>query len=127
MGLAYRLTFILPPALGLVPAGRHQPCLHGCVLDVSGRDIAGDVRAPLVTVTGLSREQVFEQARRFLKVHGKGCGPMAFSANLTSPCGHIDKWAVSLNSGVTFAPTALGADVDPPPLLRGLIIPLPVR
>jgi hypothetical protein len=106
MGLAYRLTFLLPPALALVPAGRHSPCIAGCVLVI-------EADRPLVVLTGPSREQVFEQAGRFLKVISKGAGPQTIAAVLESPCGRRDGWSIAINARVVFAPTALGVDIFP--------------
>ena len=65
------LTFTLPRAFGLVPSGRHQPCLHGCVLRVE---------KSLVRIEGPSRASVIEQALRFVRVHarrGMVCPPIA--------------------------------------------------
>jgi hypothetical protein len=56
---AHRLTFLLPPTMQLrVAQGRHQPCLHGVTLFVRGT---------LVSIEGPSREQTFDQVKRFFR------------------------------------------------------------
>lgn len=101
----YRLTFRLPLVLHLsVQKGRHSPCLHGCVLNIDDRFQA--------TIDGPSRDQVFEQARRFLLVAGKGHGPMAMTGVLASAHGGRDSWSIVVNSAVTFSPTSLPPDID---------------
>jgi hypothetical protein len=57
------LSMDLPKAFGLVPSGRHQPCLHGCVLHVKQNH---------VSLSGPSRDSVIEQALRFVRVHARG-------------------------------------------------------
>lgn len=55
-----RLTFTLPPTLALLaPSGRHCPCLMGCLVTVG--------RNGYVVVDGTCRENVFEQAARYLR------------------------------------------------------------
>lgn len=105
---AYRLTFLLPGLLALkVLPGRHQPCLHGCVLTVEslGR----------VVVTGRSREQLFEQTRRFLRVVAKGAGPLAIASVLETPLRHApsgrDGWSIIVGADVAFSPTSLKPDI----------------
>jgi hypothetical protein len=72
-----RLTFLLPDIMVLrAQPGRHCPCLHGCVLVVDRRG--------LVTIEGPSREQVFDQARRFLRTIIKGLPPTSIAAVLTT-------------------------------------------
>jgi hypothetical protein len=83
----YVMTFIIPAKLlgegpGLIPLGRHQPCLHGCRLDVE--------RGGLVRLIGPSRERVFEQVERFFRImrrreHGRGCEPVEIPAILETP------------------------------------------
>ena len=62
------ICFQLPKAMGLIPSGRHQPCLHGCVLTVGSIGLSES----LVRIDGPSREQVIEQALRFVRVHARG-------------------------------------------------------
>lgn len=111
MSATVRLTFLLPPALGLVPPGRHQPCVHGCVLKIAP--------GGLVSIEGPSREQVFEQTRRFLRLQAKGRPPMTIAATLYTPVeivrGGPDPWTIIVNAEIAFAPTARGADVHPLP------------
>lgn len=101
----HRLTFTLPDCLALLaPSGRHQPCVHGVVLNVE--------RGGLVQLEGPSRERLFEQAARFLRVLAKGRPPLTIAANLWTPGlggqGGHDGWTITVNAGVSFAPTALG-------------------
>ena len=110
---AYRLSFMLPASVFLgVQPGRHQPCLHGCLLTVAP--------AGLVTITGPSRQSVFDQAARFLRVHCKGCGPQSIAAVLVSPPVYCpagrDSWSIIVGASVAFAPTALGAEIPPLPI-----------
>lgn len=96
----YRLSFLLPATLVLrAMPGRHQPCLHGCVLRVD--------RGGTVTVEGPSRPRVFEQAARFLRMVAKGMPPVAIAAWLASPCDRRDGWQIIVNAEVSFAPTAI--------------------
>lgn len=101
----YRLTFLLPDRLAFaVPVGRHQPCLAGCVLDVD--------RAGLVSIFGLSREQIFAQCRRFMRLVARGHGPLSIAAVLTSPLPPgRDAWQIIVGADVAFAPTGLEVDV----------------
>ena len=95
----YRLTFLLPSRLLLMAQpGRHQPCLHGCVLTVE--------RGGLVTVTGLSKEKVFDQAGRFLKIICKGHGAVSLAATLTQPAGR-DGWSIIVGAKVAFSATSI--------------------
>ena len=95
----YRLVFLLPSRLILmVQPGRHQPCQHGCVLVVD--------RGGLVTVTGPSREEVFDQAGRFLRLACRGHQPVALAATLTQPGGR-DGWSIIVGAKVAFSPTAI--------------------
>jgi hypothetical protein len=97
----YRLTFLLPPALGLMARpGRHSPCLHGCVLTIE-RDL-------LVSIDGPSRERVFDQAQRFLRVVTKGIAtPNPIAAWLCSPCGRRDGWSIIIRAEIAIVPTLI--------------------
>lgn len=101
----FRLIFLLPDQLAFaVPAGRHQPCLHGCVLAID--------RLGRVTISGPSRERVFDQASRFLRIHSKGKVPMSIAAQLVTPTGAFggpatDKWSIAVNAEVAFTPSAM--------------------
>jgi len=104
----WRLSFILPDNLyRSVPRGRHAPCLHGCLLTVHG--------AGLVSVEGISREVVFEQAQRFLRVNGRGQGRLAIDATLTVLGDEAakERWLLSAGRARQFAPSQ--------PLLPGLV------
>lgn len=109
---AFRLTFLLPPVLGLLVApGRHQPCLHGCLLEID--------RAGLVAIEGPSRERVFEQATRFLRVNGKGRPPYSVTATLSSPHpSGRDGWSIIVGAEIAFSPTALPPEIMPAELER---------
>lgn len=109
----FRLTFLLPPTV-LAPIGRHQPCLAGCVLHFRPAGVA--------EIEGPSREQVFEQARRFLRVHLKNRPATSIAATLWTPVPDRfgrpiprgDGWQIIVNSEIAFSPTALPADVEQP-------------
>jgi hypothetical protein len=74
----YRLTFTLPRTVSLLAQpGRHQPCVAGVVLMVE--------RCGLVTIEGPSRESLFEQARRFMRVINKGRPPLEIQAWVQGP------------------------------------------
>jgi hypothetical protein len=124
MSDAYRLYFMLPDSIAwAVPSGRHQPCLHGCVLEVS--------RTGLVTIEGPSRERVFDQARRFFRVHAKGHPPASIGAVLCSPRGGLsvhavdppvrvrrparDGWSIAVGADVVFSPSPV-IDIGAPEL-----------
>jgi hypothetical protein len=105
----YRLTFTLPPALRLgVLIGRHQPCLHGCVLWVSATfEIA---------IEGPFRARVFDQARSFLTVHARGHGECSIRALLKSPGpgrGQDTIWIVT-GAEVSFSTTPIEPDISSP-------------
>lgn len=116
MADAHRLTFQIPNIMLLaVPVGRHQPCLAGCVLIVGP--------SGLVSIEGPSRDRVFDQARRFFRVHARKLPAFQVAAHLAPPRAHhsrsglvtiADCWTIAVNSDVTFAPTGLGADLSPP-------------
>lgn len=102
----YRLAFLLPPALVLLAQpGRHQPCLHGCVLKVSTYG--------LVLIDGPSRERVFEQASRFMRVVAKGRPPLSIPATLRAPCSRRDGWSIIIGADVAFSPTSLSPHMAP--------------
>ena len=106
----FRLTFLLPVELGLVVApGRHCPCLHGCVLIIE--------RSGLVAIEGPSRERVFAQADRFLRVNSKGRPAYSVCATLESPAfadggrGGRDGWSIIVGAEIAFSPTALRPEI----------------
>lgn len=108
----FRLTFMLPPALGLIAPGLHLPARDGCQVRVD--------RSGLVHCTGGSRRQVFEHTSRFLRSIGKDCPDTLIVGVLTSPHGYWagssgrDSWSLAFVDGKTvFAPTGLGAEVFP--------------
>ena len=108
MSDAYRLSFLLPASMILlVPEGRHQPCLAGCVLIVKRGQI---------TIEGPSRDRVFDQARRFFRVHARKLPPLTIVATLNSPSGYVprgrDGWSIVINSDVTFAPTTIHPNIS---------------
>lgn len=95
----HRLTFRLPAALSLgVPAGRHQPCLHGCVLEID--------RAGIVAIEGPSRERIFDQAARFLKLQARDCPPLGIIANLAGPGGR-GSWTIIVGAAISIVPTSV--------------------
>lgn len=105
---AHRLLFTLPPALRLsVPLGRHQPCLAGCVLAVNA--------AHQVTIEGPHREAVFDQARRFLRVHARGHGKLEMVGILYTPAdpanptarGGRDAWQIIVGAEIAFLPGSM--------------------
>lgn len=110
-GTLYRLTFMLPLSIAhQVATGRHCPCLYGCLLTIE--------RPGRITVTGPSRERVFEQAARFLRVVARRKGPMSIAATLATPGGAAgrgasDAWSIIVGAKVAFSPTALDPDLDP--------------
>jgi hypothetical protein len=103
----HKLSFLLPAAISLlVQPGRHQPCLHGCVLTIH--------RSGLVVIEGPSRERLFEQADRFLRVICKGRPALAIAATLITPPslpgayrGGRDGWSIIVGAEIAFSPTAL--------------------
>ena len=125
----FTFAFTLPPELRLeAPPGRHQPCIAGCVLTV---DSGGEV-----AIEGCSREQVFAQARRFLRVIGFGYGPLEMAATLRiarrktrvnalanapaperivcEPGGCDDSWSIVIGADVVIAAAAIA------PVVRGV-------
>lgn len=105
--VVWRLTFLLPPALGLLVApGRHSPCLHGCVLAID--------RAGVVAIEGPSRDRVFDQATRFLKVNSKSLPPYSAAATLwcPEPRGR-DGWSIIVGAEIAFSPTAMAPTIMP--------------
>lgn len=106
----HRLAFTVPVTLRLgVIKGRHQPCLHGCSLIV-GEHFGAVIEGP-------SRERVFDQARRFLRVHARGHGAMTIAATLRSPppARGIDSWSIVIGAEIAFAPTSIPPDIREPP------------
>lgn len=110
MSDAYRLSFLLPTSmLLLVPEGRHCPCLAGCVLIVD---------RGVVVIVGPSREQLFDQVRRFFRAHARKLPLLKVSATLETPRnrgGGRDGWTIVVNSEVTFTASAI---TDARPALR---------
>lgn len=116
----YHLKFTLPRVLALVPPGRHHPCIAGCILTVerAGANL-------MVDVAGQSRELVFEQARRFLRVISKGHGAMTIQATLITPApryiidggrGGRDGWTIVIKAEIAFAPGPVAPDIGLPEL-----------
>jgi hypothetical protein len=112
-GPAYRFVFLLPPAVSLLaPPGRHQPCQHGCILNVGPQG--------LVSIEAPTRWQLFDQARRFLRVIAKGRPAMSIATNLYTPPSHvggragIDGWQIVVNAEISIVPTSLPADLGEP-------------
>ncbi len=108
-----RLTFLLPETLAFaVREGVQHPCLHGCLVTIG--------RAGHVTVTGQSRQRIFDQTTRFLRSIGAAHPPVAIAATLITPAevsfapGWRDSWTITLNADVSFAPTGMGADIPAP-------------
>ena len=82
-------------------SGSHAPSDLGCSMRVL---------APLVKISGPSREAVFEHATRLLRVSCRGRGPLSIAATLVSPLpvSGTDRWSISVGADVAFAPTSLG-------------------
>ena len=110
----FTFTFTLPPELRLAaPAGRHQPGIAGCVLTIDSRG--------QVAVEGNSREQVFALARQFLRVIGRGYGPLEMAATLRVNAlapeqiiyepGGRDSWSIVIGADVVIAAAAIAPDV----------------
>ena len=128
----FTFTFTSGPELRLAaPAGRHQPGIAGCVLTIDSRG--------QVAVEGNSREQVFAQARQFLRVIGRGCGPLETAATLRTARretqgrrrpssradavnalapeqisyepGGCDSWSIVIGADVVIAAAAIAPDV----------------
>lgn len=114
MDVLYRFIFTLPPALQLgVNVGRHQPCLHGCILNVD-RDYR-------VSIEGPSRDRVFDQARRFFRVHAKGKGALNLVGVMSAPAdrgGGRDGYSIIVNSDVTFTATTIEPNISAQPNLQ---------
>jgi hypothetical protein len=111
VGEIYRLSFLLPATM-MAPIGRHQPCQAGCVLHVE--------RGGLVKIDGPSRDRVFEQARRFFRIHSKGLPPMSVAATLETPAvrPRRDSWSIIIGADIAFSPTAMPPDLGAPELER---------
>lgn len=110
---AFTLAFLLPPG-STADSGAHQPSPEGCRLTVT---------APLVEISGPSREAVFEHAARFLRVACKDvrASISAFTTTLEKPAGR-DSWQIVVGADVAFVPTAVDAQFPrqarPPPDLE---------
>lgn len=107
-----RLTFMLPPQLGLVAPNTYPPSADGCRLIV---DAAG-----LVHVTGPTRLQIFDHVTRFLRSIGRKRVPTVITAVLNSPPGYWpghggrDTWSIAVDADVVFAPTGQGLELPTP-------------
>jgi hypothetical protein len=108
----YRFTFTLPRELvPAIPRGRHQPCLEGCVLTITGKF--------LVAIEGPSRERVFDQARRFLRIVCKDGPAVSLPATLETPLRDRfqrpipgrDSWSIIINAQIAFSPGSLPPDL----------------
>lgn len=110
---AYRLVFPLPPVLHLkVASGKHRPCLHACLLSVE---------RGVVTIDGPSRDQVFEQARRFFRVEAKKLEAFTVAAALETPkCEGYgipagrDHYDITVGSDVTFTASSIAPNISTP-------------
>ncbi|MCC6172048.1 MAG: hypothetical protein IT481_08470 [Gammaproteobacteria bacterium] len=104
----YRLTFRLPPVLALVPAGRHHPCVADTILEID--------RDGVVTVTGPSRDRLFEQVRRWLAPIARGHGPLTMTGTVVTPPGAAgarggrDTWTIITGVAVAFTPATIVDD-----------------
>jgi hypothetical protein len=106
-----QLVFHLPPVLGLLAPGRHQPAAKGCTIEIMPEG--------LVSVSGPSRIEIFDHTRRFLRSVAKGKPECAIASVLRSPPGHwsgssgMDGWTIILNAEIAFAPTCVGVELTP--------------
>lgn len=91
-----KLCFTLPEVLALViQPGRHQPCLHGCVLNVH--------RHGLVTIDGPDTAQVIAQVSRFLKTISKNrMVDKPIAVTITGPEGRDRGW-MTVRAAVSFS------------------------
>jgi hypothetical protein len=111
-GRTLKLTFTLPATLAFaVSEGRVLPCLAGTLLTV---DKLGQVN-----ITGKARDQVFEQAERWLGMIAKQHPPRAIHAVLS--CDKPgdgwparDSWWIVIGGRISFSPSRL------PPELPGV-------
>lgn len=110
---AFTLAFLLP-AGSVADSGKHRPSPEGCELVVT---------APLVEISGPSREAVFEHAARFLRVACRDvrASISAFTTTFDQPAGR-DSWAIVVGADVSFVPTSMDAQFPrqarPPPSLE---------
>jgi hypothetical protein len=94
---AYRLSFLLPDTLAaFVRPGVHHPCLHGALLTIE--------RGGLVRVDGQSKERVFDQAARFLRIIARDHPAITIAANLITTERRRDPWQIVIGAGVAFMP-----------------------
>lgn len=109
----YRLTFMLPRIIAEAAiAGDHRPSFEGCKLSIS--------RAGIVEIKGPSKELVFSQGRRLVRVLSKGFEAYCLPARLETPLRDRfgrpypgrDTWTIIVNAEVAFSPTSLPADVN---------------
>jgi hypothetical protein len=77
--------------------GVHHPSLAGCLLHVK--------RGGLIEIGGPSREAVFDQVARFLRVLTKGMELPAFTIAARSSCSlGCDSWQIVIGADVAFMP-----------------------
>jgi len=62
-----------------------------------------------VVITGPSREAVFDQAARLLRIAGKDSAPVSIAAVLCTPAplSGRDNWSVIVNADIAFSPTSM--------------------
>lgn len=109
----YLFSFLLPQGARAFP---------GAVVDSSYLCFVDIGRAGLVSITGPSREAVFDQAARILKAGCEGLPTQSIAGTLYErPCsapgdgrdwlrlpGPADSWSVIVNAEVAFSPSGLG-------------------
>jgi hypothetical protein len=107
----------------LLPDGARRDA--GIVADSPYRCFVEVGRIGLVTVMGPSREAVFDQAARILRVACQGRPPCSISGTMYHNThtnlgddrdwlrlpGPADGWSIAVNAEVAFAPTGLGQDI----------------
>jgi hypothetical protein len=98
---SYRLSFLLPKGLSPRP-GEYADWVPGCVVQIDGAQ---------AVVLGPSRQRLFEQTARLVRVICHGKGPFSIAACLESPppVAGRDGWTIIVGADVAFSPTAIGA------------------
>lgn len=108
-----RLCSFLLPADAACGHGVNADQRHGCLVEIG--------RIGLVTIMGPSREAVFDQAARILRMACAGLPALSIACSLYTKSegpaddgrdwlrleGSTDRWTIIVNGGVSFSPTGL--------------------